>query len=269
MSVANYTKDKNGRFVIGSGADAIESLPAGMYTLDASPFEVRLSPCKDEGFDKLDDVPGSPADVIVADVAQFFAGKDKFAALGLTHKRGYLMHGPPGTGKTCTSRLVARRLIAEQNAVVVDGSVQVAAFCLKRMNAVEPGRLNVFLVEEIDEQIESGLEPELLKLLDGTTGTNFVVLATTNDPKKLPARVIKRPGRFDRVVDVSEFPEASRVSYFTGKVADVPACVAATAGLPISAWREIVVRASVYGDDPAEVGAQLRTWLLAEAAADE
>lgn len=263
----NYIKSSSGKYRIVGGADGVATLPPGRYSLEASMFEVKLAPITARGDDTLEDVPGSPADRVVADIAKFAASRSKFVAKGFAYKRGYLLHGPPGTGKTCCLRMVTERLIKEQNAVVIEGGVDVAAYSLKFLNAAEPGRLIVFAIEEFDNELEDS-EQEMLKLLDGTTGTDFLVLATTNNPDKLPARVIKRPGRFDQVVSVAEYPEQSRRAYFGGRVAQVEACVAAAEGLPISAWKEIALRTEVYGEDPAAVGTAMRQWLLEEAKSD-
>jgi hypothetical protein len=74
-----------------------------------------LSPCKDGGTDMVwkgapthsggknfdtivldDDVKAD----LVGDLATFLAGEAWYERMGLSYKRGYLLHGPPGTGKT-------------------------------------------------------------------------------------------------------------------------------------------------------------------------
>jgi SpoVK/Ycf46/Vps4 family AAA+-type ATPase len=100
-------------------------------------------------------------------------------------------------------------------------------------------------------------------MLDGTRCTNVVFLATTNYLDRLPPRIRKRPGRFDRVVDVAEYPEESRRAYFSGRIdkGQVETFVKAARGLPISAWRELLIRVHVGGLTPAAAGKELRAWL--------
>jgi len=53
--------------------------------------------------------------------------------------------------------------------------------------------------EDIDNPVDRGYEEEILSLLDGEHRVDRIVyIATTNYLKKLPARMINRPSRFDK-----------------------------------------------------------------------
>lgn len=244
----------------GSGSLYTE-VPAGRVDIQSSMMGYQFSIAKPAkaGTERLEYLPGSPASSIVEDVRKFVAGRDKFASLGLGYKRGYLMHGPPGTGKSATVQMVVDELIKEHNAIVPNTSGCVQEHIDAIRSLVGPERLIVGVIEEIDESTGR----DTLSMLDGTRCTNVVFLATTNFLDKLPARIKKRPGRFDRVVDVAEYPEESRRAYFTGRVEakTVESYVKASRSLPISAWREMLVRVALGGLTPAAAGKKLRAWL--------
>jgi ATP-dependent Zn protease len=252
----------NNGYINQSGSGKLHNvIPAGRVDVGFTMTGPRFVMVKDEqsGAERLEYLPGSPAQTVVDDVRQFVKARAKFASLGLGYKRGYLMHGPPGTGKSATLQMVTSELVKEHDAVVIAGS-RCSQNQIDALRALlGPERLIVGLVEEVDEDIDR----DTLSMLDGTLCTNVVFLATTNYLDRLPPRIRKRPGRFDRVVDVAEYPEESRRAYFSGRIdkGQVEVFVKAARGLPISAWRELLIRVHVGGLTPAAAGKELRAWL--------
>ena len=50
---------------------------------------------------------GGTREALVRDLDTFLKSADRYARLGVPHRRGYLLHGPPGTGKTSLIRTIA------------------------------------------------------------------------------------------------------------------------------------------------------------------
>ncbi len=256
-----YFISSSGRINTPGSGHLHDEVPAGRIDIQSSMMGLNFSLARKgtTGNERLEYLPGSPAQVIVDDVRQFVRGREKFAALGLGYKRGYLMHGPPGTGKSAAVQMVIDELVREHNAVVPNTSNCSQEHIDALRGLVGPDRLIVGIVEEIDESCGR----DVLSMLDGTRCTNVVFLATTNFLDRLPARISKRPGRFDRVVDVSAYPEESRRAYFKSRVQpkELEAYVKASNKLPISAWREVLLRVALGGLTPAAAGKELRAWL--------
>lgn len=254
--------DRGGNISMPGSGKLYDTVPGGRVSVRMGMFgpSLQLQRPAQSGHERLEYLPGSPAQVIVDDIRQFIAGRDKFAGLGLGYKRGYLLYGPPGTGKSATTQMVLDEVIKEHSAIVIDGNCCNMGQIRALRSVLGPDRLIVGLIEEVDEYVG---DPDTLSMLDGTQCTNVVFLATTNYLDNLPPRIRKRPGRFDRVVDVSEYPEESRRAYFTSRVEKkaVEGYVKAARGLPISAWREILVRVTLGGATPAAAGKELRAWL--------
>ena len=151
--------------------------------------------------------------LIRKDYETFLQREQWFKARRLPFRRGYLFHGPPGNGKTSVIR-------AMLNGGQLDGH-SIALFCektddfyLERMFQIAASNApSVVVLEDIDRAFPrnpSGLAPtrvslsHLLNRLDGLgTQEGVVVVATANDPTALDSAILRRPGRFDRVV---EFP---------------------------------------------------------------
>lgn len=151
-------------------------------------------------------------------IEQPLVNPDMFKKFGLPPPKGLLMFGPPGTGKT----LIARALAAELKAKIffINGPEVVSKYIgesesnLRKIfqNAARMGPSLIF-IDEIDAicpkrdgrvgDMEKRMVATLLTLMDGLEkNAQVVVLAATNRPNALdPA--IRRPGRFDREVEIS------------------------------------------------------------------
>ncbi len=187
-------------------------LKASFYDLASAmgTYGIRpMSPVTDD----LIDIPGSQADEVMRDIAQFLATKERYEKCGLTHKRGYLFYGPPGTGKSSLTTMLAKRFIKDADGLVFNvnstGHLSIMTNIVKR---VEPGRPSMFIMEEADHFVN---DPGALSILDGEQSmAGAVFVAVTNYKSKLPPRIANRPGRFDRVVFIGAPARGVQVEYF-------------------------------------------------------
>ncbi|KAF2662098.1 P-loop containing nucleoside triphosphate hydrolase protein [Lophiostoma macrostomum CBS 122681] len=138
-----------------------------------------------------------------------------YANRGIPYRRGYLFHGPPGTGKTSTSTALAGKLnsrlyIASLGALKDDRALKFVFGCLAKGD--------VLLLEDIDsagivrenmrdnkKKDSTGIKlAELLNAIDGAASVEGIVLImTTNEPENLDPALV-RPGRIDRQVYFGE-----------------------------------------------------------------
>jgi SpoVK/Ycf46/Vps4 family AAA+-type ATPase len=198
--------------------------------------------------DMLYDLPDTAAEGVLTSIRTFWAREAAFRALGVLYKRGILLYGAPGGGKTATVMSLATQLIAEGGLVVLgEYNSSLLTTGLTMIRKIEPNRPIIAILEDLETYARMD-ENALLALLDGEAQIDRIVfLATTNNPGKIPERLLARPSRFDEVTEVGMPSRAARLAYLTaltkGHVpeADLIAMADATDGLPVAHLRELVV----------------------------
>jgi len=196
------------------------SLPAGSYTVAQTQESVVFIP-QAISADELVVVANSTHGKVIAAVRDFWKLREKFLSHGMMHKRGILLYGPPGCGKTSTSRILAQQLVKEDGGVVVwGGELSSLVVALKAFREVEPDRPLVVVREDVETDIHS-YGQLLLALLDGEWSVDrCVFIGTTNSPEQLPPTLLNRPSRFDMRFEIELPTEAQRLAYLESRDPD-------------------------------------------------
>lgn len=245
--------------VFWGSPNAETKIAPGFYQCGESP---RTGPYLERMHVKLDTLirlPDPTCDLLLSEFVKFWASSEKFVKLGLAVKRGMLLWGPPGSGKTSAVAQMAAHMVEKQEGVVVMAShPNITAACLHMLRKIEPTRPLIVVYEDLDALVANYGEAAYLAMLDGEKQIAGVVnVATTNYPERLDPRFVDRPGRFDRVQFVDMPHDAARDAYIKAKAPDVDEVtrarwVKATEGLSIAHLRELIVATQALGDDDTE-----------------
>jgi hypothetical protein len=154
---------------------------------------------------------------LITDVKEFLKSKDWYTNRSLRYSRGYLLHGPPGNGKTSLIHSMGREFnktvsIINLNNLTDEGLIEA-------MRSLEPNSILAF--EDVDSAFsgrknkdKNGLSfSTLLNCIDGTYAKDdIIVIFTTNHIEKLDPALI-RPGRVDFRVKL-ENPDLSIIKEY-------------------------------------------------------
>jgi len=149
-------------------------------------------------------------EAILADLDRFFASRGRYESLGIPWRRGYLLYGSPGTGKTSLVTAIASELALN----VCSVSLASSGLNDDRINALlssVPPR-SIILIEDIDsffrqrDQASQTMRLSFsgfINALDGVAShEGSVIFMTTNHPELIDEAVI-RSGRVDFRMELS------------------------------------------------------------------
>ncbi len=187
---------------------------------------------------------------------------DLLNAHRLGARRGVLLCGPPGTGKSAISAVISREVVGQFTVIYVEAKAGTQLLSAVVQEAQRLGGPVLLVLEDIDLWCrdratgEAGLS-ELLAAMDIGPDARILTLASTNDAATLDKAAI-RTGRFDSIVEVGYPTHTDAARILAALIEDLPggpavdvAVVAAalpenTSGSDI---REIVRRAALAGDN--------------------
>ncbi len=237
-----------------------DALPPGAYTVYTDSCGHPVYQARELQADELIHFTDSLPAKVQNEIKQFWSVGERFQRYGFLHRRGYLLYGKQGCGKSS----LVNQIIAD---VINDGHVafycqypRTFINCLRKFRDVEPQRPMVCVFEDIDATIEHYGDSDLLQWLDGNHQVDKAVnIATTNYPEKLDRRIISRPRRFDRILRI-EAPDAQmREAYLGRKVPELTAAelakwVELSDGLPFAALAELVISVCCMNNNLEESG---------------
>lgn len=250
MRDRQYIINNDGSF--SATGDTIKKLDSGFYNIEI-PYGQPLKFIKNiPHTDDLIFFENNVIDKIIKDINSFWDKKEIFQQNGFLHRRGVLIHGKNGSGKTYVVNFLMNYLIKNEGIVInADDKPEHIIEAISTIREIEPERNIICLFEDIDEIINKFGENKVLSLLDGSRATNYVLnIATTNYMEKLPKRMKSRPRRFDRIIKIDYPDDSIRRQFFKAKLPykdeEIEDIVKKTAGFSMAALTEVVISLLYY-----------------------
>jgi ATP-dependent 26S proteasome regulatory subunit len=265
---SKYIKIDGDKYFGYSVTNTVNEIPAGYYKFTRSE-RLGIGLAKTNiNIDELFELPFKESKAIITDIQKFWNSKDKYKEYNYTHKRGILLYGKPGNGKTSIINLLTLELVNKYNGLVFsintpDDLHDFKEFVPSILRNIEPDRPIICTIEDIDSILSNyghSTKSSFLNLLDGSSQvTNIVYIATTNYPEQLEENITNRPSRFDRRYEISLPDDDVRRSYIINKIKeddlsniDVDMWVKETEGLSISHIKELIISVVIFGNEFSE-----------------
>ena len=192
-----------------------KKLSPGIYEISRDPMRglfLEKVPVNTEGLIRLPDTDG---DKVIDEIRKFWNLEDMYRFHKLNYKRGILLHGPAGSGKSCIIRLICDDVVERGGIVIKFTHPDFVGKGLRILRGIQPKIPVVVLMEDLDSLVREYVESDIINLLDGIDMIDKVVfLGTTNYPEELGDRIVNRPSRFDRRFFIGPPNAASRELYF-------------------------------------------------------
>lgn len=134
-------------------------------------------------------------------VENFLNSQEFYQENRIPWKRGFLLYGKPGNGKTSIIRTIMSMYPFKPVTVVAGANEEAVREAFAYAEEQSPALL---YFEDLDSLLEKSLDPSsFLNLMDGISAKNgLLVVATANEVKKLKANITDRPSRFDRKFEI-------------------------------------------------------------------
>jgi len=172
-------------------------------------------------------LPGGLKRDILSSIDTFYKRIDLFKGMGVPSKRGFLLTGEPGNGKTLLCFALAGYVATNHNVRIATLRID-RELCNKTFRRLYEWASvhgpSMVILEDVETILAETqvTRSGFLNVLDGFRPERGVLtLATTNYPEKLDPALAHRPSRFDRVWNIP-MPGNSQRAEFIGKLFEVP-----------------------------------------------
>lgn len=240
--------------------DIVEKLLPGFYDLQYDPnYNTILFVAKDTIQELYYNLHDKSVQFLIEDYTNFIQAESIYKKYGLSYKRGYLLYGEPGTGKTVIFTQLTEQLKALGAYIFnINGATVCDKLCdqLGNLRVLCGDSLIALLFEDIESIFTSEASgmSKLLNMMDGQMQVDKIMyFATTNYPEKIEDRLKKRPGRFDVRIKCHKLSKGGVITYLKGKGLDDKEIKIWLSNIKeeitVAELKELICATKIFGED--------------------
>ena len=227
----------------------VPKIPLGTYEIKSTPMGYayhKIQPQKDckvilsKNLDKD----------IKKDIEFFFNNKKVYTNNKFPYKRGILLYGSPGNGKTTMIRNLIESYREEAYTFLCDKTSNISTSLFEYMKENTLNKPKIVVIEDIDRLYREDVQI-LLNAIDGVFKLdNIYIVATCNDLSKVDPALLNRPSRFDKIYLIDDPDRNQRRRflklYFPELNEDeLKECSEATKGFNGAFFKEIFINSKI------------------------
>lgn len=232
----------------------VTKLPAGVYNIFRTQSGDLIASSMSVTSDELIKLPNFITQKVIDELDMFWKPetRKRYERRGMVYKRGIILHGHHGTGKSSITIRLMEEQVKAGNVVFFCPAPSVLSEFVKIMRSIEGDRPILVVLEEFEKLIYND-ETGFLSLLDGEMQIdNVVYIATTNHLHKIPDRIKARPSRFATLIEVGLPNAETRKLYIESKTfpdeqVDLQKWVKMTEGCTIDNIKDLIINVFCIG----------------------
>jgi GTPase SAR1 family protein len=205
--------------------------------------------------DELFDLPNDIVEDVVNEIESFLDKAELFRKYKIVHKRGVMLNGVPGCGKTSLINRIAKKVIARGGYVFrIRNMNELNTYCdfiHSVLRVINPDAPIITVMEDIDSLAEQN-ESILSNFLDGDDQFDHnLILATTNRIHQMNDLML-RPSRFDWIITIETPTPEVREFYFLKKGVEedeVKDWVKVSEGMTMADLKELFIAVKLLDND--------------------
>lgn len=199
----------------------VQHLPPGAYTIDTNRDGFVINKC-DVNTDQLYKFNDNISNKVLEEIKDFWSKAELYKKHNFVHKRGLLLQGPPGCGKTSIINILIGEIVKLKGLVFFVKTLKNFSTLTEALSTVvrviEKDTPIITIIEDVDQMIEAnGSDSPFLNFLDGNNSIDHhLVILTSNNTNSLSSALI-RPSRVDMLVSLDNPNSDIRREYLKEK----------------------------------------------------
>lgn len=218
MTLLYDSLDRSYRYIDGEDPAIVKIMPSGVYTVVLRPDGMYFNESYTHG-DNLVEVDTEQSRQFRKEIRDFF--DDNITSVltesGISHRRGIILYGEQGSGKTSLVRSSLPYILSFNSIVLIGPDPgYLEGHCIPAIRDDDADRPIVIIWDDFERVIE--YHYSIIQLLDGIKSPDhLLVICTTNNIDAIPPQIKNRPSRFGLIMDIPRLPASSRYNYVVDK----------------------------------------------------